>query len=57
MPPYKDYDNIYLYNVIKIMEQHMHKQLFWHQHEVYITMSYSRDFAELQMSWHDYLSN
>ena len=39
------------------MEQHMHKQLFQHQHEMYITVSYGRDLAELQMSWHDYLSN
>ena len=24
---------------------------------MYITVSYGRDLAELQMSWHDYLSN
>ena len=48
---------MYIYNVIKMMEQHMHKQLFQHQCEMYITASYSRDFAELQMSWNDYLSN
>ena len=57
MPPYKHYDNIYLSNIIKMMKQHMHKQLFQHQCEMYITVSYGRDLAELQMSWHDYLSN
>ena len=57
MPPYKHYDNVYLYNIIKMMEQHMHKQLFQNQCEMYITVSYGRDLAELQMSWHDYLSN
>ena len=50
MPPYR-------HNVIKMMEQHMHKQLFRHQCKMYITISYNKDFAELQMSWHDYLSN
>ena len=57
MPPYKHYDNIYLSNIIKMMEQHMHKQLFRNQREMYITVFYGRDLAELQMSWHDYLSN
>ena len=57
MPPYKHHDNIYLYNVVKMMEQHMQKQLFQHQRKMYITVSYNRDFPELQMSWHDYLSN
>ena len=28
MPPYKHYDNIYLSNIVKMMKQHMHKQLF-----------------------------
>ena len=57
MPPYRHSDNVYIYNVIKMMEQHMHKQLLRHQHEMDITVSYNRDFVELQMSWHDYLSN
>ena len=57
MPPYRHYDNVYLYNVVKMMEQHMHKQLFLNQRKMYITVSYNRDFAELQMSWHDYLIN
>ena len=57
MPPYKYSDNVYLYNIIKMMEQHMHKQLFLHQHEMYITVSQNRDFAELQLSWQDYLTN
>ena len=35
----------------------MHKQLFLHECEMYITVSYSRDFAELQLSWQDYLTN
>ena len=39
------------------MHKHMHKQLFQDQCEMYITVSYGRDLAELQMSWHDYLSN
>ena len=34
----------------------MHKQLFLRQHEMYITVSHNRDFAELQMSWQDYLT-
>ena len=46
MPPYRHSDNVYLYNVIKMMEQHMHKQLFCHQCKMYITVSYNRDFAE-----------
>ena len=57
MHPYKHYDNIYLSNIIKMMEQHMHKQLFQYQCEMYITVSYGRNLAELQMSWHNYLSN
>ena len=40
-----------------MMEQHMHKQLFIHQCEMYITVSYNRDLAELQMSWQDYSTN
>ena len=40
-----------------MIEQQMHKQLFQHQCEMYITVSYGRDLAELQMSWHDYLCN
>ena len=39
MPPYRHSDNVYLYNVVKMMEQQMHKQLFLHQHEMYITVS------------------
>ena len=57
MPPYRHSDKIYLYNVVKMMEQHGHKQLFLHQCEMYITVSYNRDFTELQMSWHDHLTN
>ena len=53
MPPYTYSDNVYLYN-IKMMEQHVHKQLFLHQHEMYIIVSHIRDFAELQMSWQAY---
>ena len=51
MPPYKYSDNVYLHNIVKMKEQHMHKQLFLHQHEMYITVSYNRDLVELQMSW------
>ena len=57
MPPYRYSDNVYLYNIIKMMEQHMHKQLFLHQREMYITVTHNRDIAELQMSWQDYLTN
>ena len=57
MPPYRYSDNVYLHNIIKMMEQHVHKQLFLHQHGMYITVSYNRDLAELQMSWQDYLTN
>ena len=39
------------------MEQLMHKQLFLHQREMYITVSYNSDIAELQMHWQDYLTN
>ena len=35
-----------------MMEQHMHKQLFQHQREMYISVSYGKDLAELQMSWY-----
>ena len=57
MPPYRYSDNVYLYNIVKMMEQHMHKQLFLHQCEMYITVSHNRDLAELQTSWQDYLTN
>ena len=40
-----------------MIEQHMHKQLFLPQCEMYITVSYNIDIAELQMSWQDYLTN
>ena len=48
---------MYLYNIIRMMEQHMHKQLFLHQCEMYITILHNRDITELQMSWQDYLTN
>ena len=51
MPLYKYSDNVYLYNIIKMIEQLMQKQLFLHQCEMYITVSQNRDFAELQLSW------
>ena len=57
MPSYKHSDNLYLYNIIRMMEQHVHKQLFLHQCEMYITVLHNRDIAELQMSWQDYLTN
>ena len=57
MPPYRHSDNMYLYNIIRMMEQHMHKQLFLHQCEIYITVLHNSDIAELQMSWQDYLTN
>ena len=57
MLPYRYSDNVYLYNVVKMMEQHVHKQLFLHQCKMCITVPYNREFAELQMSLHDYLTN
>ena len=35
----------------------MHKQLFLHQHEIYIVVSHSKHVAELQMHWKDYLTD
>ena len=57
MPPHMYSDNLYLHNIIKMMEQHVHKQLFLHQREMYITVSHNKDFTELQLSWQDYLTN
>ena len=57
MPPYKYSDNVYLYNIIKMIEQNMHKQLLLHQCEIYITVSQNRDCVELQLSRQDYLTN
>ena len=57
MPPYRHSDNVHLCNIIKMMGQHMHKQLFLHQHEIYIIVSHGRDATELQMHWQDYLTN
>ena len=31
MPPYRHSDTVYLQKLIKIMEHHMHTQLFLHQ--------------------------
>ena len=35
----------------------MHKQLFLHQHEMYIVVSHGKHVAELQMHWRDYLTD
>ena len=57
MPPCRYSHTVYLHNIIKMMEQHMHKQIFLHQCKMYIIVSHSRDVAELQMHWQDYLTN
>ena len=41
MSPYRYYDTVYLHNIIKMMEQHMNKQMFLHQRKMYITVSYN----------------
>ena len=56
MPPYRHSDTVYLHNLIRMMEHHMHKQLFLYQHEMYIVVSHSKQAAELQMHWKDYLT-
>ena len=56
MPLYRHSDTVYLHNLIKMMQHHMHKQLFLHQCEVYIVVSNSKQVAELQMHWKDYLT-
>ena len=35
-------DSMYLHNIIRMMEQHLHKQLYLHQHEMYITVLHNR---------------
>ena len=57
MPPCRHSDNVYLCKIIKMMEQHMHAQLFLHQPEMYFAVSYNSNIAELQMHWQDYLTN
>ena len=57
MPPYRHSDTVYLQHLIKIMEHHIYKQLFLHQHEMYIVVSHGRHVAELQMHWRDYLTD
>ena len=47
MPPYRHSDTVYLHNLIKIMEHHIHKQLFLHQCEMYIVVSHDKHVAEL----------
>ena len=55
MPLYRHPDTVYLHNLIKVMEHHMHKQLFLHQCEMYIVVSHSKQVAELQMHWNFFL--
>ena len=35
----------------------MHKQLFLHQHEMFIVVSHGKHVAKLQMHWKDYLTD
>ena len=57
MPPYRYSDTIYLQWLIKIMEHHMHMQMFIHQREMYIVVSHGRHIPELQIHWKDYLTD
>ena len=57
MPPYRCSDTVYLQQLIKIIEHHMHTQMFLHQREMYIVVSHGRHVAELQIHWRDYLAD